>query len=216
MSPTAQKLLPLMFMMMGPIGLIPKFAAITAQLDPPTARRLAARAVGYAFLATFIAALIGAGVLDAWGVSQGSLMIAAGVFLLLTTVAPALGLGPGPAPAPSQAPPEGSEPATGASPPASREVLGLALAPLAFPSIVSPYAVGVFILFCSYVPTLQEKAELFAVVCGVLALDYLAMLGARRFMATIGMTPLLILGAVFGVLQTALGVELVRSGLATW
>jgi multiple antibiotic resistance protein len=209
MSPTAQKLLPLMFMMMGPIGLIPKFAAITAQLDPPTARRLAARAVGYAFLATFIAALIGAGVLDAWGVSQGSLMIAAGVFLLLTTVAPALGLGPGPAPAPSQAPPE-------ASPPASGEVLGLALAPLAFPSIVSPYAVGVFILFCSYVPTLQEKAELFAVVCGVLALDYLAMLGARRFMATIGMTPLLILGAVFGVLQTALGVELVRSGLATW
>ncbi len=32
-------------------------------------------------------------------------------------------------------------------------------------------------------------------------------------MATVGMVPLLVLGAVFGVLQVALGIEMMLSGL---
>lgn len=196
MSLTAQKLLPLMFMMMGPIGLIPRFAAVTGQLEPAVVRRLALKVLGYAATAILVAGLLGTGVLTAWGVSRSSLVAAAGLFLLLATIAPTSG--------PASGGEQQQKPA---------DVMALALSPLAFPFIVSPHAVGVFVLFCSFAPTLQEKAQLFAVMAGILALDLLAMLGARKFMTVVGMTPLLILGAVFGVLQTALGIELVRLGL---
>jgi multiple antibiotic resistance protein len=197
MSLTAQKLIPLMFMMMGPIGLIPRFAAITAQVEDHIARRLALKTLGYSATAMAIAGLIGTGVLEGWGVSQGSLLAAAGLFLLLAAVAPASG----------SAKSNDSQSTTGDS------AMAMALSPLAFPSIVSPHAVGVFVLFCTYAATLQEKLQLLAVACAILAIDLFAMLGARRFMATIGMTPLLVLGAVFGVLQTALGIEMIRIGL---
>jgi multiple antibiotic resistance protein len=35
-------------------------------------------------------------------------------------------------------------------------------------------------------------------------------------MEKIGMTPLLVLGAVFGVLQVALGVEMMANGFEAW
>jgi multiple antibiotic resistance protein len=197
MSLTAQKLIPLMFMMMGPIGLIPKFAVMTANVEAHIARRLARKTIGYSAVAMAIAGLIGTGILDGWGVSQGSLLAAAGLFLLLGALAPAARTGQSV---------DGQSPTTDG-------VMAMALSPLAFPSIVSPHAVGVFVLFCTYAATLQERFQLLAVVGAILALDYLAMLGARRFMAYVGMTPLLILGAVFGVLQTALGIEMVRIGL---
>lgn len=53
---------------------------------------------------------------------------------------------------------------------------------------------------------------MFAVAGAMLLLDFLGMLAAGWFMATIGMVPLLILGAVFGVLQVALGVEMLVDG----
>ncbi len=41
-----------------------------------------------------------------------------------------------------------------------------------------------------------------------------AMLIAHWFMRVVGMAPLVVLGAVFGVLQVALGVEMIFSGLS--
>ena len=52
----------------------------------------------------------------------------------------------------------------------------------------------------------------FGVAAAMLVLDALAMLAAGWFMAKIGMVPLLVLGAVFGVLQVALGVEMIANG----
>jgi multiple antibiotic resistance protein len=47
-----------------------------------------------------------------------------------------------------------------------------------------------------------------------MVLNLAAMLAARAFMHRIGMAPLLLLGAVFGVLQVALGIEFVADGMA--
>lgn len=44
---------------------------------------------------------------------------------------------------------------------------------------------------------------------GVLAINWLAMRHAKSIIEAIGPTPLQLLGAVFGVLQTALGIEFV-------
>lgn len=44
----------------------------------------------------------------------------------------------------------------------------------------------------------------------------LAMLCSQRLMQWIGVVPLTILDAVFGVLQVALGIEMVASGASLW
>lgn len=45
-----------------------------------------------------------------------------------------------------------------------------------------------------------------------MGLNLLAMLYAHRVMAVIGVAPLTVLGAVFGVLQLALGIEMIADG----
>lgn len=194
------KLATLVFMMMGPIGLIPTFAGLTAGADPALRRRIALRAYKYACIALAIAVGIGAGVLTAWGASRPSLVAAAGLLLALTSLRHLLGGAHG-----------GN--ATAAPPPADEK---LALSPIAFPSIVTPHGVGVLIVFVSYAPTASIKATILGVALAIMTLNLLAMLYAQRLMQWIGVVPLTILGAVFGVLQVALGIEMVASGVSLW
>ena len=194
------KLATLVFMMMGPIGLIPTFAGLTAGADAALRRRIALRAYQYACIALAIAVGIGAGVLTAWGASPPALVAAAGLLLALNSLRHLLGGAH-----------EGSAPA--ALPPADEK---LALSPIAFPSIVTPHGVGVLIVFVAYAPTASIKATILGVAIVIMTLNLLAMLNAQRLMQWIGMVPLTILGAVFGVLQVALGIEMVASGVSLW
>ena len=194
------KLGTLMFMMMGPIGLIPTFAGLTGSAPPALRRTIALRAFGYGCIALIVAVGIGAGVLTAWGASRPALVIAAGLLLALTSLRHILAA-PGGA-APRAAAPEPT-PAT-------------ALSPLAFPSIVTPHGVGVLITFVAYAPASGVKGTILAVALAIMTLNLLAMLFAHRIMALIGAVPLTILGAVFGVLQVALGIEMIASGTSLW
>jgi multiple antibiotic resistance protein len=194
------KLASLAFMMMGPIGLVPVFAGLTAGVDPAGCRRIAFRAFAYASVALCIAVAIGAGVLAAWGASRPALVIAAGLLLGLASLRNIL------------APPRAA--GTGTKTPPVPPAPGIALSPIAFPSIVTPHGVGVLIVFVAYAPEGSVKATILGVGLAIMALDLLAMLGARWLMRVVGTVPLTILGAVFGVLQLALGVEMVASGVA--
>jgi multiple antibiotic resistance protein len=197
-GPMAAKLIPLLFNMMGPIGVIPVFAALTAQMDDETRRSVARRATFLAFCALALAVFLGAAMLKAWGISNGSLILAAGVIVTLTAllslVSPQAGVA------------ASSQGATPASP------QQLAVTPLAFPALVTPRAVGVLIIFVAFFESAAERLVLLAVAVLILVLDYIGMRAARWFMASIGMTPLLVLGAVFGVLQVALGVQMMVEG----
>lgn len=194
------KLATLVFMMMGPIGLIPTFCALTGDAPAEVRRSIALRAFGYACVALAIAVGIGAGVLAAWGASRPALVIAAGLLLGLASLRHIL------------ASPGGS----GARPDAPRPSPSLALSPLAFPSIVTPHGVGVLITFVAYAPDGAVKGQILGVALGIMTLNLLAMLFAHRIMRAIGPVPLTILGAVFGVLQVALGVEMIASGASLW
>lgn len=196
-SDMAGKLFPLLFNMMGPIGVIPLFASLTAKLDRPVRTGMALRATLLSLAALAVAVFVGAGVLDAWGISRGSLILAAGLIVTLSALQPLLFK-------------QKAASAGDASAPSPRE---LATSPLAFPTIVSPKAVAVLIIFVAYFPAMEAKLAVFAVAGAMLLLNFLGMLAAGWFMATIGMVPLLVLGAVFGVLQVALGVEMLVDGL---
>jgi multiple antibiotic resistance protein len=195
------KLASLTFMMMGPIGLIPAFAGLTAGADAALRRRIALGAFGYACVALCLAVAIGAGVLAAWGASRPALVIAAGLLLALASLRNIL------------APPRSPGVSGPAAPPAPPSP-AVALSPLAFPSIVTPHGVGVLIVFVAYAPEASVKGSILAVGLAIMALDLFAMLAAHRLMRAIGTVPLTVLGAVFGVLQLALGVEMIASGIA--
>lgn len=200
LTEAAGKLFPLLFNMMGPIGLIPLFVRLTGGLEERTRIAMARRATALALAAMVLAVFLGSSMLEAWSISKGSLIFAAGLIVTLTALLPLLGSGGGAAPAIDT----------------SQTPLQLAISPLAFPVMVTPRAVGVLIIFVAFFPTPQGKLTVLAVAGAVLVLNLLAMRCASWFMDRIGMTPLLVLGAVFGVLQVALGIEMMADGWMAW
>ena len=200
LSEVAGKLFPLLFNVRGPIGVIPLFAGLTAAMDQPTRARVARRAALLGLAALFIAVFMGASMLGSWGIGKGSLIFAAGLIVTSTALLPLLWGGGG-----------GS---TGSG--VQRTPEQLAVSPLAFPGIVTPRAIGILIIFVAFFPTLEGKLTVLAVAGLMMFLNLLGMRYAHWFMQNIGMTPLLVLGSVFGVLQVALGVEMMADGWRAW
>lgn len=196
----AGKLFPLLFNLMGPIGLIPAFAALTAKMSEADRSAMAHRAAFLAFVSLALAVFLGAVMLQSWSISNGSLVFAGGVIITLTALLPILSRGG-----------EAASHATGS--PTPRQ---LAVSPLAFPIMVSPRAVAVLIIFVAYFPTTDGKLTVLALAGLMMLLNLLGMRYAHVLMEKIGMTPLLVLGAVFGVLQVALGVEMMANGIQEW
>ena len=82
-------------------------------------------------------------------------------------------------------------------------------ADLAFPGLFPPIAVALPIIFSAAAPGLDNKAIIFGLGMGVLVINWLAMRHSKSMIEAIGPTPLQLLGAVFGVLQTTLGIEFI-------
>ncbi len=183
----------LLFMMIGPIQAIPLFATATAGMERSVQVRAAFAATAIAALAFAVAVLAGAAAMETAGTARSSLIIAAGLILLLTALRNIFGGGP--------------------QPPNVDGFKGVALSPIAIPGLVTPMGVAIVILFASYFPEIGDKIKAFGVTAAILALDLLALLGASWFLRTLGTAPLVLLGAVFGVLQAAMGVEMVISGI---
>ena len=186
----------LLFTLMGPIAAMPLFARVTAGADHALQRRIAFRAYCMALIALAVAVFVGAGMLVRWQVAPSSLIIAAGLILCLTALGNIFRQGPGP---------------SAGEPPPVTEALGLS--PIAIPGLVTPMTVAVLVIFVCYFPAMADRLAVMAVAAAIMTLNFLAMLSAQWFMRVIGPTPLVIMGAVFGVLQAAMGVEMVISGL---
>ena len=185
----------LLFSMMGPIGLLPLFAKSTAGADARLQKTIAVRAAIFATLALAVAVFVGSAIMQSAGTSRSSLIIASGVILTLTALRNIFGSG---------------SPQSSTAQPASE---ALALAPIAIPGIVTPMGVAILILFASYFPEMVDRLAILAVMCGIMLANLLAMFSAQWFMRAVGPTPLIVLGAIFGVLQAAMGVEMIVSGL---
>jgi multiple antibiotic resistance protein len=187
------KLFVLLFMMTGPLRVVPMFAGLTRELDAASRSRIALRAVLFAASGVLLAVFIGHKILKSWGASPQALAFSTGLLLLLTALQALVGW-------PTLAPP-GTQ--------AESSSDGLALAPLAFPTILPPFAVGVLILFGAYFPDQQNLWKMAGLSLGLLTADWIGMRFARQIMAVIGTNTLQVLGAVFGVLQLSLAVEMI-------
>src|ERR1700741_4123200 len=192
-----------LFVALGPLNVIGPFATITHGRGPAFKRGVAFRAFLVATVALLFAATLGAKTLQAWGISVGALLLAAGAILFLVALQPVL----------AGYSPRGGQVQSAAAVPTPSET-ELAISPLAFPTIITPYGLALLILLFTLFPLGSGGLRILAIASFVLALDLLAML-CTDLLARIPLIKpgLDILGCVMGVLLVALGVQAVADGL---
>lgn len=183
------KLFVLLFMMTGPLRVVPAFAGMTRSLGSQPRSRLALRGVLFAAIGVLLAVFVGHAVLSAWGATLQALTAATGLLLLITALQPLVGWPASPSASP---PPTESE----------SDLDRLALSPLAFPIILPPFAVGVLILFAAFFHDLNSQLQMVGLAFTLLLTDLVAMRHARRIMAVIGPSALQVLVCRPGYLRT--------------
>jgi multiple antibiotic resistance protein len=84
----------------------------------------------------------------------------------------------------------------------------LALTPLAFPTIVTPYGTATLIVLMTTMQTLEQEGVLLVLTGVILLLNWVAMIFARPILRLLAV-PLKLIGWVLGVLQVALALQLI-------
>jgi multiple antibiotic resistance protein len=186
-----------LFVMLGPLKILGPFAQMTHALDEAAAKRIAVRAFVIALIAVVAGGFVGKTLAQNWNISTPGLLLAGGVIFFLVGLQLVL---------------EQYHP-THAAPPSLPAAPLAAAMRIAFPTIVTPYGVAALIVLLSSSHDGARTASILALLVGVMVLDLLAMLYARRIMAGTTVVVLQILGAVLGVLQVALAVEIILRAL---
>ena len=189
----------LLFLMIGPIKILVPFVNMTRDGDPRFRFRLATRAVLFSIAGLVIAGVVGRRFIYNFGIPFPVLSLTGGLVLLLVALRAVLDQFSGP-PAPRTNPvaPE----------------LGLAITPLAFPTIITPYGTAIFIILVGVAADdLKMNAVVVGMAAAVLAIDWLAMLFAHTILRWMG-TILQIFGVILGVTQAALGLRIMLVALS--
>ena len=179
----------LLFMMTGPLKVVPTFAALTESLPLDKRGAIARKAVTVAMIALALAIFAGHFIMKSWGASPRAVSAAAGLLLAISSLQAILG--------------------TSSAPLQDVSERDLAISPLAFPTLVPPYAVGVLILFAAHFSETAYLLQIAGLALGMMLLNLLAMTFAAQILRALGPTTLRVLGSVFGVLQLSLGIEMI-------
>jgi multiple antibiotic resistance protein len=187
------------FVMLGPLKALGPFVKMTRSVNEATARKVALRASVIATIGGLAAAVVGQKLLQKWNISLPALMLAAGLVLLLVALQQVLA---------QYAEPDDTPPSAGAAPtdPATLPA-GLAFSPLAFPTLITPYGAAALIVLLAASPDRSRDVAILGLFVAVMAVDLLAMWFARPILKQ-GKAVLAILGAVLGILQVALAVQI--------
>ena len=183
------------FLTLGPIKTIPMFHVLTREADPADVRKLAVRGTLIATVLSIVIAIVMRGTLHSWRVSPDAIRIAGSILLFISAlqVISAFGGQSGP-PKPAITDP--------------KQLLGLALTPLAIPTIITPWGVAAILMFMSIVRNdAAATLSVLEVLAGVMVLNLIGMLLARPICRKIGLTTFQILGWIFAVMQAALATE---------
>jgi multiple antibiotic resistance protein len=182
--------------MLGPVKIVGPFASMTSGLGEDELRKVAFRGFLFACTGGVVAAVVGQNTLVSWGISWPALHLAAAIVLLLVALKTVLA---------QYEPPVQAQKA--AAPPPN-----MALSPLAFPTILTPHGIATFILILTVVRDPRRDAIVILLFFVVMAINLLVMRTARTIVRR-GGTALAILGAVLGVLQVALAVQMMLDSL---
>lgn len=186
------------FVTLGPLKIIPLFVQLTQKADPLLRRQLAFRSAALATIVILLVVLIGQNMVRVWQIRLPALLIAGGILLFLVALNMVM--------TQYQPPPLPEE--------SSLPSLALVVAPLTFPIILPPFGIAIALVLML---VSQEIGFNPLVVLGVLVLvmllNLIGMLAARPVLAFLRPITLRIVGFVLGVLQLALGIEWIITGL---
>ncbi|MGO4390056.1 MarC family protein [Variovorax sp. M-6] len=183
----------LLFVMLGPLKIIGPFARLTHEVDEKGVRGIALRTFGIALVAVVLGALIGKLLLRNWAIPVPALLLAGGLIFFVIGMRMVLA---------QYQPGHASPEALPASPAA-------AAMRITFPTVVTPYGIAALIVLMANSHSIERTLTIFALLGGVMLLNLLAMLYARRMLGGVVAMVLEILGAVLGVLQVALAVSII-------
>jgi len=187
----------MLFLMLGPFKIIGPFVKITMNADDMLTRRIAVRAILYSIVALALAAVLGEKILDRYGIPVPILTLSGGIIFFLIALLNII---------------RQFEPAESHKESAGTPSLAAAINPLAFPIIVTPYGIAAVIVFITLSPDLKSKLTVGAIVVGIMVLNLFIMLFARRIIKPLT-TILTILSAILGIIQVALGANIIYKSL---
>ena len=188
----------ILFMLLGPLKLIPSFAGATRGADLGFKRAVAIRGVAIASALCLFVALAGGTLLGKYRISIDALRIAGGLVLLISALQVIFQK------ARPSSPPSGTPTA-----------LQLAASPVAVPGIVPPAGVAAILIFTMVAPQYPGMMQAVAISLAItMVLDFLVM----YFIDQVGKTPglaivLPVLGAVLTFVQVALAMQMVLTAL---
>jgi multiple antibiotic resistance protein len=188
----------LFFVTLGPLKLLGPFLQQTRDLDAIAMRAIAVRVFAIGLVAIVIAGYLGTSLAVKWRISIPAIGIATGIIFFLVAIAAVM--------APYQPAPAPAHPL----PPSPMA----ASVRLTFPLVVTPYGVSAVIaLLITATGDVKTVTSIYALLVCVMALNLLAMLYIRQIMRGAVLLALQVLGAVLGVLQVGLAVQIIIRAL---
>ncbi|HEY4036661.1 MAG TPA: MarC family protein [Ktedonobacteraceae bacterium] len=192
------QILTILFVVFNPLKVVGPFATLTRGTDQAFCKQLAWRAILLAAIGVVIAGILGQRIWANWGIRDAILLLAGGIiwFLvaLLMVLQPSI-------PALQRDPVRIDQPS-----------LALAFKPLAFPTIVTPYGIATFIVLMATMQTIGQQGVVLGLTGAILLLNWAAMIFARPILRLLA-TPLELISWVLGVLQVAIGLDLIYVAL---
>ncbi|MFI5155432.1 MAG: MarC family protein [Chitinophagales bacterium] len=186
----------ILFLTLGPFKIIAPFAKITEGADPRLAQKIAILGSLFSCVALLIAAFLGGTILNKFDISLPLLALSAGIILFLVALLAIIQQFKPPEPGETKIVPS----------------LKMAVMPLAFPNIVTPYGIALLIVFLALAPDFKSQLTIGAMVFGIMGLNLVLMILSRKIYDVLGMV-LAILGAVLGIVQVALGLRIIIKSL---
>jgi multiple antibiotic resistance protein len=194
----ASQILTLFFVTLGPFKILGPFLRQTRHLDEGIARSLALRVFLISVVSVLVGAFLGSLLLEKWNISIPALLIAVGIIFFLVALRMVLAQYESDQHAPAPLP----------------EDPWAASLRLTFPTVLTPYGVAsVIALVALAAGDPRRVGMILALALLVLAIDLAAMIFARKIMRGVALLVLQIMGAVLGVLQVALSVQIVLRAL---
>jgi multiple antibiotic resistance protein len=182
-----------LFLMLGPFKIIGPFAKITRGADAVFIRQIAFRSILFSSIALLMAAILGQTIMSKYGIPLPILGISGGIILFLMALLNIINQ--------FSVHPESEEKAITPS-------MKMAMNPLAFPTIVTPYGIALVIIMMSMFPDLQSKLAIGYIVLGIMGLNLVIMLITRHILKYLAVI-LALVGAILGIIQVAFGLLII-------
>lgn len=182
--------------MLGPFKVVGPFVKMTKGADDKLIRRIVWRAILFSCASLLVAALLGETIVEKYGIPLPVIALTGGIILFLVALQGILQQ--------FKMQPHQEDNAILS--------LDMAINPLAFPTLVTPYGIAAVIVFMALSQGVEDRLIIAGMLIGIMSMNLVMMLFVKKILYFKGAF-LLILGAVLGIVQAALGLQIINNAL---